>query len=101
MKFPRSPRLSRPDAQRILREAAEDSRVGFEERHCRERMVERGVTEEDVLRCLLLGRIVEGPALNARGNWKMTVHRFAAGEALDVVAVIEVPDNGVIVVTVI
>lgn len=75
--------------------------MGFEERHCRERMVERGVTEEDVLRCLILGRIVEGPALNVRGNWKMKVHRFAAGEALDVVVVIEIPDNDVIVVTVI
>jgi uncharacterized protein with GYD domain len=45
--------------------------------------------------------ITEGPALNARGNWKMTAHRFAAGEELDVVAVIEVPDDGVVVVTVI
>jgi hypothetical protein len=62
-------------------------------------MVERGVTEEDVLKCLMLGRITEGPALNARGNWKMTIHRFAADEELDVVAVIEVPDDGVIVVT--
>jgi hypothetical protein len=93
--------LSRPEAQRILREAAHDGRVGFEEAHCRRRMVERGVTEEDVLKCLRLGRITEGPALNPRGNWKMTVHRFAAGEELDVVAVIEVPDDGVIVVTVI
>lgn len=92
--------LSRPEAQRILREAAEGSRVGFEEAHCRKRMIERGVTEEDVLKCLMLGRITEGPALNPRGNWKMTVHRFAAGEELDVVAVIEVPDDGVIVVTV-
>ncbi len=63
-------------------------------------MIERGVTEEDVLKCLSLGRIVEGPAPNPRGNWKMTVHRFAAGEALDVVAVIEVPDDGVVIVTV-
>jgi len=101
MKQPRSPRLSIPETRRILREAAEAGRVGFEERHCRKRMIERGVTEEDVLRCLILGRIVEGPALNPRGNWKMTLHRFAAGEALDVVAVIEVPDDGVIVVTVI
>ena len=93
--------LSRPDAQRILREAARDGRVGFEEAHCHRRMIERGVTEEDVLKCLMLGWITEGPALNARGNWKMTVHRFAAGEELDVVAVIEVPDDGVIVVTVI
>jgi hypothetical protein len=93
--------LSEPEARRILRQAAEAGAVGFEERHCRARMVERGVTEEDVLRCLILGRIVEGPALNLRGNWKMTVHRFAAGEALDVVAVIEMPDQGVIVVTVI
>lgn len=93
--------LSRPEAQRILREAAQDGRVGFEEAHCRRRMVERGVTEEDVLKCLMLGRITEGPALNLRGNWKMNVHRFAAGEELDVVAVIEVPDDGVIVVTVI
>ncbi len=64
-------------------------------------MIERGVTEEDVLKCLALGRIMEGPALNPRGNWKMTIHRFAAGEELDVVVVIEVPDDGVIVVTVI
>lgn len=92
--------LSRPDAHRILSDAAEAGRVGFEERHCRARMLERGVTEEDVLRCLRLGRIVEGPALNPRGNWKMTVRRFAAGETLEVVAVIEVPDSGVIVVTV-
>jgi len=31
----------------------------------------------------------------------MTVHRFAAGEELEVVALIEVPDDGAIVVPVI
>jgi uncharacterized protein DUF4258 len=69
--------------------------------HAQDRMVERGVTILDVKRCLQMGRIVEEPTLNARGHWKMTVHRFAAGEALDVAVVIEMPDNGVVVVTVI
>lgn len=101
MKKRRSQGLSIPEAQRILRKAAQAGAVGFEEKHCRRRMIERDVTDEDVLRCLILGRVTEGPALNARGNWKMTVHRFAAGEELDVVVVIEVPDDGVIVVTVI
>jgi len=69
-------RLTRADAQRLVRELATDSsNVGLT-KHCREEsMPDRGITLRQVLDCLRMGVITEGPALDVHGNWKMDIYR--------------------------
>jgi hypothetical protein len=49
------------DALKIIRERAQDSGHIFILRHARQRMIERGVDDLDVQRCLRGGVITEGP----------------------------------------
>jgi hypothetical protein len=73
-------KLSRADAIRLVRELAADSTNVALTKHCRdESMPKRGITMRQVLDCLRKGVIVEGPAIDIHGNWKMDICRQADG----------------------
>ena len=93
-----SGRMDRPSFLRRLRELAATSGNIFIVRHARQRMVERGYTDEDVVRVLSKGMIDEGPFLNGRGNWQATIYRMHAGQEIRVAAALE---SGIVVITVI
>lgn len=57
--------------------------------HTEQRMIERKITRTQILRCLINGRIIEGPYRDIRGNWKVTIESFSAGEPITVAAVID------------
>lgn len=89
-------------ARKLIKQIASDSSRVFIVPHAQKRMDERCITRTQILRCLLHGRIVEGPAQQIRGNWRFTVETCCAGEGINVVAEIEEDINGntIIVVTV-
>ena len=93
--------LSRPRAQEILREAAQDSSRVIMTYHALERMEERHITQTGILRILRSGTIIEGPVRNIqKANWECKVAGYDSGENLIVKVAIEHDKNGAIVVTV-
>ena len=94
--------LSGQMALKIIRDAAVDSSRVFLTHHASARMRERRITLTQVLRCLRMGRISEGPAPDTmKGGWKCTVEHYTAGEQIGVAVGIEsVPADGVVVITV-
>lgn len=69
--------------------------------HARQRMIERDITQEDILRCLRRGRAVEDPAPDS--HKQSTTCRMDHGEEGQVVSVVAgLPDldPSVVVVTV-
>lgn len=92
--------LTTAAAKRILAEV-ETSRIFFTQ-HAKDRMRQRGISTTQALRCLRNGSIVEGPARDTGGEWKVTVEVLTAGTPVSVVAAIEEDSSGnhVIVVTV-
>lgn len=94
--------LSIPSALRILREVAADSSRVFFTHHAKQRMRERKISRSQVDRCLAKGSITEGPARDAKGNWKITLEIFTAGESVSVAVAIDYDSNGnfIVVVTV-
>ena len=88
------------DARTFLRKVqgyAVDSGNVFVVAHARQRMAERGISLPEIMGALRRGIVVEGPFLNAHGNWQATLRRFAAGQEIEIVVAI---DNGVIVITI-
>jgi hypothetical protein len=65
--------------------------------HARYGHPERMVSQADVERCIQRGEVVCDPYLTPRGDWKAEFFRFAAGEKLSVVIVIEWESQVVIV----
>lgn len=94
--------LSPISALRIVRAIAADSSKVKLTRHARERMAQRDITLPQLLRCLRTGRIAEGPARNARGDWAFRVEGIAAGDRINVAAALSTDGNGnrIIVITV-
>ena len=90
--------MTGPDFQARTRILAKDSANIAVTTHARERMVERGITDQDVQQALLRGSIVDGPFINAHGNWQATLGRQLAGQEVQVVVALERQD--VIVISV-
>lgn len=89
-------------ARRLLDTITQDSsRIDFTT-HARDRMRERGFTTSQVLCCLKHGRIVEGPARDVKGNWKLNIQGLSAGDVLTCVVALDHDQRGdhAIVVTV-
>lgn len=85
---------------RIKAAASVSARVFFT-KHAQTRFEERDISTLDVLDCLRHGRVVEGPAQSAKGNWQFTVSRFCAGEVVTVAGALELDEAGdyIIVIT--
>ena len=92
--------LSVPVALTLIRAIAKDAKNILVTRHANIRQKQRRISFLAIQRCLLLGRITEGPFLNQQGHWQVTMQRFASGEELQVVLAIDPPEK-LIVITVI
>jgi hypothetical protein len=84
--------------------ASQGARVTFR-RHALQRLDERSVTTDQVLRVLRRGEVVRGPDWdNAERNWRFTMRALTAGEEVSVGAAIDVEQlmgTVVVVITVI
>jgi hypothetical protein len=92
------------DALKIIRERAQDSGHIFILRHARQRMIERGVDDLDVQRCLRGGVITEGPYVpvdSRTGAWRCNVEGIINGDRLRVVVELPKEPPDLLVVTVI
>ncbi|MDQ7015577.1 MAG: DUF4258 domain-containing protein [Gammaproteobacteria bacterium] len=91
--------LTERKALEIVRDIAEHNtaRVATTN-HAKQRMRERGITRLDILRCLMHGKIIEGPYRSARGNWEFKMCSLESGERVQVVAALENDGNGNLVI---
>ncbi len=94
-------RLDAARVRKIVQETVRDSARVFFTGHAEMRMRERRITRTQVLRCLMYGHFVEGPAPGIKGNLEMTMEVLSAGDTLRVVAALDRNDAGhyVVVVT--
>lgn len=76
--------LSPVAALRIVRRVAADDAKVFFTRQAERRMFERHVSVPEVLAALRRGRIVEGPARDARGHWRCSLAHAQRGRELTV-----------------
>ncbi len=67
--------LGAADAERIVRERAEDSGKVFFGDHSWDRIDERSITRADALTVLRKGHIEGNPQRTERGEWKVTMTR--------------------------
>jgi hypothetical protein len=81
--------LTTTAALRMVRQLAANSGQIVILSHCQQRMVRRHITRRQIELCLQKGNIVEGPSMNARGNWQVNVFRHAAGEEMTCTVAIE------------
>ncbi len=71
-------------------------------RHAEERMIERGITRLQILRCLQKGHITEGPnADNEKGGWTFRMETLSAGDPVTVIGALYIDENGnnIVVIT--
>ncbi len=86
--------LTPATALRIVKEvAADSSRVRFTP-HAKERMALRKITNRQVLQCLRLGFIVEGPSRDIHGKWVLKMETISAGDTVSVVAALDKDRDG-------
>lgn len=94
-------KMDQVSARRIIALCVDSGRVSFTQ-HAKMRMRTRLLTDVAVLNCLRHGRIVEGPAADVQGMWRVTVARDGGAVAMSVVAAIhwdETKQDHLIVIT--
>jgi len=69
--------------------------------HATERMQERDITNIQVIRCLRHGKVIEGPSVNMKGNWKLTMEIISSGDLIRVVSELDRNKEGdyVVIIT--
>jgi len=74
---------SRIEAEEIIRKLVADGKVSLS-MHCKERMIERDITMQQVITCLAKGKVTEDPFLNYanKGGYETTIERTVAGDKL-------------------
>lgn len=88
-------RLTREVALRRVRELAQDSQKLRWSNHIRERMIQRGIDSDAVLRVLRTGYISEDPIEGrAQGEWKLkVVRKMTSGRVAGVVTILVRDDH--------
>jgi Domain of unknown function (DUF4258) len=81
--------LSTTNASRIIRRLAQNSGAVFITSHASKRMAQRKVTRPQVIDCITKGAITEGPAVDIKGSWKVTVSRAVCGDHISVVLALD------------
>ena len=81
--------LSPATALRIVGQLAKDSNKVFFVAHALMRMRQRKISRPQVLACLLRGGLIEGPAIDVKGNWRFTMRYVAAGDTVSVVVALD------------
>lgn len=92
-------KLTAPGALRMIHQLAADSDRIVIIPHGRKRGRQRGITRAQMEACLRRGTIIEGPFVNDKGNWQVTMFRHAAGQELHCVVAIDWPQKLIIVTT--
>ena len=92
-------RLSRMKALARLRSIAVDPFNVEITRHAESRMVERGITDDQILRCLRRGDLSEAPSVDEHGMWKFGVQLYIAVDHLSCAVAIDPLNPTVIVIT--
>ncbi len=93
--------LTNTELQRFVRALAVDSAKVFITEHARDRMLERGVTDLEVIKCLRRGVIQRPPQLDRKtGHLKCRMEHFGPSRNLAVVAALDDTHPDVVVVTV-
>ena len=93
--------LSNAELQRHVRALAADSAKVFITEHARDRMIERQVSDIEVIECLRHGVIQRPPQTDRKtGDLKCRMENFGASRNLAVVAALGDHRPGVVVVTV-
>ena len=82
-------RLTAAMALRVIREIAADTNHIVVIAHARRRGRQRDITRRQIELCAQKGTIIEGPFMNQRGNWQVSLQRHAAGEEITCAVVIE------------
>ena len=89
--------LKPAEARRLIRERADQAAAIP---HAKTQMIRRRIDLLSVIRCLKRGEITEGPYVptNSRtGDWRCNVRAFVDARWLRVV--VEIPENGLLVIT--
>ena len=94
------PTITYKNASDLIKQIAKDSSRVVMTVHCNARMVERGVTLAQVLRCLIRGMEKDVEFDNSTGCFKVTLEHRTAGVRLSVVAALEKDEKGGLVVAV-
>ena len=91
--------LSPRAALDLIRKLARDSNNVVLVTHAVHRSKTRLFTRRQIELCVQKGSITEGPFVNVKGNWQVSLFRHAAGEEMTCVVAIDWP-SGLIIVTV-
>jgi hypothetical protein len=81
--------LSPQRARQLLQEIAADSAKVVFTAHAEQRLKQRRISKMQALKCLRQGTMVEGPARDIKGNWKITLQVLSAGSPIKVVAALD------------
>lgn len=90
-------RMNDANALKLLREIVAESGNVFFTSHATKRMVQRSVTRPMVIECLRHGTTDEPVALDAHGNWKMTIWKRVAGKDVRVSVALDLPNRAVVI----
>jgi hypothetical protein len=93
------PNLTAPKALKVIREIGAETENIVVVPHGKKRARQRSVTRRQIELCVQRGTIQEGPVLNDKGHWQVTLYRHAAGEELWCVVAIDWPVKVVIITT--
>lgn len=76
---------SRYEVERMIKKLTENGQISLSG-HCKKRMNERDITIQEIIVCLLKGKVIEDPVLSHRqgGGYETTVERFVAGTYLKI-----------------
>ena len=91
-------------AEADIRRLAGDSVNVMMTNHAADRLLERGYTMAQVIKCLVSGQVIEGPVLDSEKGtgWKCIMEVLAAGEWIRVICkLMETKPGSIIVITVI
>ncbi|UPG95301.1 DUF4258 domain-containing protein [Luteibacter aegosomatissinici] len=92
-------RLSATKALSRLRSIATDPANVAITRHAESRMIERGISSEQMLHCLRRGHLSGSPVVDEHDNWKFGVELYIAGDHLCFVVAVNPLDPQVLVIT--
>jgi len=90
-------RMTDASALKLLCKIADDSAKVIFTHHALKRMTERRITRTMVLQCLRSGAVDEPVALDAYGNWKMTVWARIAGRDIRAAVAIDLQSRAIVI----
>jgi hypothetical protein len=71
--------------RRLKELTADSAKIVFDHPHFQERLISRTLSMRHVLETVREGSIIDGPKLDAWGDWRIKVSRLVAGRRVQVV----------------